>query len=284
MQRNAIRYNFPTRPVPERPILVHIPNEVEQPFRLEGETDIMYLPCFQDDGQYYIFLDDIMEVFPSVSSVMDGEQLVPFVRDSNLVRIEPLRILYHPGVVLDVIVASERQGLSGGQLDTVESRMLEIEEAIKWIHDIQWEYLRYLHICGKPRTYERAMEAIVDGAKEISGKVDLEWFVLESETDEPLPMPQEEHLQIFLASTSIQIVKLKVDMTLEQILSLLRSANFSRLKELILWCGDFDSLKVDAILDGLQHATELQLLTLEDANITDEQKEREKAKGVHLSR
>jgi hypothetical protein len=72
-------------------------------------------------------------------------------------------------------------------------------------------------------------------------------------------------------------------MTLEQLISLLKSMDFSRLWRLVVWAGGFDSVKVDTILDGLQHATELKDLDLIRANITDEQKRRMESKGVDLS-
>lgn len=89
-------------------------------------------------------------------------------------------------------------------------------------------------------------------------------------------------LQSFVASVSIEDLTLDADMTLEQILSLLSSIDVSRLKVLKLWTLSFDSAMADAILDGVRHATKLERLHLVKADITQDQKERMKAKGVYL--
>jgi len=90
-------------------------------------------------------------------------------------------------------------------------------------------------------------------------------------------------LQTFVASTSIKELLLQVDMTLEQILSLLKSTDFSRLERLKLYTEGFDSAKVDAILGGLLHATSLKKLILHGAIISNEQKSKMKVKGVALT-
>jgi endonuclease IV len=54
------------------------------------------------------------------------------------------------------------------------------------------------------------------------------------------------------------------------------------LQTLHLWAEGFDSVKVDAILNSLQHFTKLDYLRLWHANITKEQKKRMNAKGVNL--
>jgi len=98
-----------------------------------------------------------------------------------------------------------------------------------------------------------------------------------------LTLPQEDLLQTFVASASIKDLRLKLDVTLEQMLSLFVSADFSRLKTIQLWASRFDSVKVDAILDGLQHATKLEELYFYGATFTEEQRSRLEAKGSHLS-
>jgi hypothetical protein len=90
-------------------------------------------------------------------------------------------------------------------------------------------------------------------------------------------------MQAFVASTSIEILALKLDVTLEQMLSLFAAVDFSRLKHLRLWARGFDSVKVDAILDGLQHATKLNRLEIYGATITKGQKSRMKTKGVSIT-
>jgi hypothetical protein len=129
------------------------------------------------------------------------------------------------------------------------------------------------------------MRALVDGVKKMSEKIELLKFGFWSEWsggDYGLTLPQKNLLQTFVASTSIEDLGLKLDMTLKQMLSLFVSADFSRLKRLELWTNRFDSVKVDAILDGLQYASKLNELCLSEAIITEEQKSRMKAKGVSL--
>jgi hypothetical protein len=129
------------------------------------------------------------------------------------------------------------------------------------------------------------MRALVDGVKSMSGKVDLEdfWFLSESGNGAPLSIPQGDLLQTFVASTSLERLRLGVAMTLEQVLSLFRLADFTRLKILTLWTREFDSVQVDALLDGLQHAMKLETLRLLCTQVTDEQVDRMKAKGIHLT-
>lgn len=67
-------------------------------------------------------------------------------------------------------------------------------------------------------------------------------------------------------------------MTFKQTLSLFGPANFSQWQHLTLWCKGFNSTKVGAILDGLEHATELQTVVLDKASVMNEQIEWIKAR------
>jgi hypothetical protein len=171
------------------------------------------------------------------------------------------------------------------ELHEIEIQTKEDSGRVRILESIQWKHLRHLTIRLKPGTFEtRVMRILVDGVTKMSEKVELVGFTFDNETMTPLTLPEGDLLQTFVASTSIEWLFLNVDMTLEQILSLLRSADFSRLETLSLWASGFDSVKVDAILGGLQHATKLRSLNLWDADITDKQKSRMKAKGVTLLR
>ncbi|KAF9356467.1 hypothetical protein BGX34_009921 [Mortierella sp. NVP85] len=55
-------------------------------------------------GGHVVFFSDIELVFNGVKRIMRGGQLVPFLRDENFNRIEPLQIAYHPGVELDAVI------------------------------------------------------------------------------------------------------------------------------------------------------------------------------------
>ena len=157
---------------------------------------------------------------------------------------------------------------------------------VRILESIQWKYLRTLCIHMTPGTFETSvMRALVDGVMKMLEKVQLEGLVFwaEAGNDGPLTLPEGDLLQSFVASTSIERLELCVDMTLEQMLSFLKTADFSRMHHLELWAFGFSSVQVDAILDGLQHATKLEELFLLYANITDEQISRMEVKGVSLS-
>ena len=155
---------------------------------------------------------------------------------------------------------------------------------VRIFESIQWKHLRTLEIYVKAGTFETSvMRTLVDGVTKMSEKVELDvfefngdaWFTL-------LTLPEGDLLQTFVASISIKDLRLYVDMTLEQILSLCRSTDVSRLERLKLYTGRFDSVKVDAVIDGVGHATRLRELELEYAKITDEQKSRMKSRGITL--
>ncbi|KAF9347416.1 hypothetical protein BGX34_003163 [Mortierella sp. NVP85] len=162
------------------------------------------------------------------------------------------------------------------------------EGRVRILDSIQWKHLRTLWIYLESGTFETSiMRALVNGVKKMSERVEIEWFRFYTETDGLLIPPEGDLLQAFVASTSVEKLELKVDMTVEQILSLLRSADFSRLERLELRTEGFDPVKVDAILDGLNsflHVTKLKSLHLVQASITDEQKSRMEMKGILLSR
>jgi hypothetical protein len=170
------------------------------------------------------------------------------------------------------------------ELHTLAIYTRENEGRVRILESIQWTHLRTLWILLKPGTFETSvMRVLVDGVKRLSGKVELELFQLYSESNTPLNMPQEDLLLSFAALTSIEKLALEVVMTLEQMLSLFKSTDFSRLEILKMWTQGFNPDKVDAIIDGLQHATKLRNLVLVDANITIEQKRRMEANGINLS-
>ncbi|KAF9935789.1 hypothetical protein BGZ65_003007, partial [Modicella reniformis] len=60
-------------------------------------------------GKCIILWSDIQSGFKDVSSIRKGETLVPFMKDEEFKQILPLRIPYHPEVVLDVIVEGDDQ-------------------------------------------------------------------------------------------------------------------------------------------------------------------------------
>jgi hypothetical protein len=110
----------------------------------------------------------------------------------------------------------------------------------------------------------------------------LEDFLLVKNLGSPLLMTRGDPLPTFLATLSLKSLQLRAIMDPEQALSLLQVVDVSRLQLLALLLPDADSTRVERILNGLQHAKELQTLILWGATISEEQIERMNAKGVTL--
>ncbi|KAF9364114.1 hypothetical protein BGX34_002481 [Mortierella sp. NVP85] len=163
------------------------------------------------------------------------------------------------------------------------------DAAVRILESIQWEHLQRLMIYVR-RTHLLigVMKTLVDGVKNIPVRVGLETFELQSQSDstiyDPLPMPWNEYLPSLLSSIPLKKLQLGVTMTPEHLLSVLKSVDFSRMQDLCLYTKGYDSAKVDALLDSVQHATVLRFIGLWDTNITDEQTERMGKKRISLSR
>ncbi|KAI8359007.1 hypothetical protein B0O80DRAFT_259882 [Mortierella sp. GBAus27b] len=78
--------------------------EATQSFRLVGTTDILEIPCDQDDGHNVIYWRDILDAFPGAQYVKKGNVLIKRLRDTDTDRNKPERIKHYPGVILDVVV------------------------------------------------------------------------------------------------------------------------------------------------------------------------------------
>ncbi|KAF9347538.1 hypothetical protein BGX34_003074, partial [Mortierella sp. NVP85] len=170
------------------------------------------------------------------------------------------------------------------ELDILSIQMQKDERRVRMLESIQWKHLRSLWVVLTPGALEtRVMRVLVDGVTKMSGKVELEefWFVSETEGT-PLTLPDDDLLLAFVASMALEKLHLDAVIPFERILSLCLSMDVSRLEILKLWTDGIDSVKVDAILDGLRHATNLSDLYLVKANITKEQISRMSAKGITL--
>ncbi|KAI8358935.1 hypothetical protein B0O80DRAFT_258814 [Mortierella sp. GBAus27b] len=80
--------------------------EAIQSFRLAGTTDVLEIPCDQDDGHNVIYWHDILDAFPGVQYVKNGKTLIKKLRDTGPDGNKPQRIKHYPGVTLDVVVSS----------------------------------------------------------------------------------------------------------------------------------------------------------------------------------
>jgi hypothetical protein len=57
--------------------------EATQSFRLVGTTDILEIPCDQDDGHNVIYWHDILDAFPGAQYVKNGNALIKRLRDTD---------------------------------------------------------------------------------------------------------------------------------------------------------------------------------------------------------
>ncbi|KAF9946423.1 hypothetical protein BGZ65_009739, partial [Modicella reniformis] len=88
-----------------------------QAFRSPSTLKVTNIPTAIDPktGKPIILWRDIQSVFKNADSIRNGEFLVPFMIDENLEQVIPLRIVHHPGVVLDVVVDTIGQTISTGE-------------------------------------------------------------------------------------------------------------------------------------------------------------------------
>jgi len=172
------------------------------------------------------------------------------------------------------------------------------EDRVRILESIQWEHLRELSVDMDDFVKATKMRALADCVKKESGRVRLEAFRLMTRHEGRiwrivnaicLERFQErvsfvESLEAFIASTSLETNELRVNLAASRLVLLLSIADFSQLRHLSLsLCFGFNSAEVEAVLDSIQHATQLHTLRLFDAEITSEQVERMKAKGITLS-
>ncbi|KAF9955768.1 hypothetical protein BGZ65_003189, partial [Modicella reniformis] len=101
-----------------------------QAFRDPSILKVINIPAVTDPktGRPIILWRDIQAVFKNADSIRNGESLVSFMIDENLEQAIPLRIAYHPGVVLDVL------------METTTEQTISIGEAVR---------LSQIHSAGK---------------------------------------------------------------------------------------------------------------------------------------
>ncbi|KAK3821163.1 MAG: hypothetical protein J3Q66DRAFT_438074 [Benniella sp.] len=80
-------------------------DQLVQQFQCRSTTEPIYIPAIVDarTDQYFVLWSDIQDVVEDAKSVKNGKLTVPFMKDDGLKKIEPLRIAYHPGVVLEIV-------------------------------------------------------------------------------------------------------------------------------------------------------------------------------------
>jgi len=137
---------------------------------------------------------------------------------------------------------------------SVQAICVHILEAIPWMSICRLEIPAQsgIQLVG-------VVKVLVDGIKKLSGRVVLQEFKLQSATGCTVCMALQELLQSFVGLTQLEHLDLDMRMTNNQILSLLESMDFSRLRHLVLRA---DKSEVDTLMGGLQDAAELQTLRL----------------------
>ncbi|KAG0207206.1 hypothetical protein BGX31_002615, partial [Mortierella sp. GBA43] len=87
-----------------------------QAFRVRLSSEVITIPTRHDpkSGQRVVRWIDIQRYFKDAQGVLNGKDAVLFLTNDDLEDLVPFRIAYHPSVVLDVLVADNTGGFTGG--------------------------------------------------------------------------------------------------------------------------------------------------------------------------
>ncbi|KAG0218557.1 hypothetical protein B0O80DRAFT_258724 [Mortierella sp. GBAus27b] len=163
----------------------------------------------------------------------------------------------------------------------VHLRFKERRERI--LGSIPWKHMCHLHISmDDERVGTRALKVLVEGIHNMSGQLELEWFMFRSHSFETITDKQAELLRKFLASISVRTLTLSVDMFPATMVSVLKAADLSRVERLVLCSRGYSYGQLDSVLDCLGNAQRLQRVKFYPFLPNQEQKDRMKARGVTL--
>ncbi|KAF9988327.1 hypothetical protein BGZ65_007432 [Modicella reniformis] len=112
-----------------------------QPFRNRSTGRVANIPTVSDpktEGRSILW-SDIKTGFKNAESIWNGECLVPLLRDENLEQITPLRIAYHPEIVLEAVEAD-------AQVDS--TRAAASSTAISPVVALAAAYINTLVVCS----------------------------------------------------------------------------------------------------------------------------------------
>ncbi|KAI8595696.1 hypothetical protein EDD21DRAFT_448419, partial [Dissophora ornata] len=122
--------------------------EDTQSFCLVGTSVIEKIALHNMNGQNVVCWEDILQVFPAVKHIKNGELVVSMMRDSNRIRIQPHCIKHCPNVVLEVVlspISTPNPGFEGtvlhkldgihDQVDTTQRIAQEVWELAKKMND-----------------------------------------------------------------------------------------------------------------------------------------------------
>ncbi|KAK3807236.1 MAG: hypothetical protein J3Q66DRAFT_418262 [Benniella sp.] len=96
--------------------------------RLTGEEIDVPVQNDTATNEMFVFWSDIQDGFENAKSVRNGRALVPFVKDNDGNQIKPRRIGYYPGIVLEVVTASDAQSTSTCAVVDVAKATSEVVE------------------------------------------------------------------------------------------------------------------------------------------------------------
>ncbi|KAG0246137.1 hypothetical protein B0O80DRAFT_426407 [Mortierella sp. GBAus27b] len=84
---------------------------LSQAFRAQASSKVIAIPTRHDNksAQRVVRWKDVLQYFENAKGLMNGEDAVLFLTDDDLEDLVPLRIAYHPGVVLEVVTVSGDQ-------------------------------------------------------------------------------------------------------------------------------------------------------------------------------
>ncbi|KAF9980299.1 hypothetical protein BGZ65_005269 [Modicella reniformis] len=179
----------------------------------------------------------------------------------------------------DIYIKSLASIVARPQLHYLRVGLEEEKVHVRILRSIQWKHIRRLNVTLGQAEHQEVlvMKILVDGVNALE-RAGLEEFTLHF--NPTISAAGEKPLRSFVSSISLKQLFLYGLMTLGQALALIESIDVSRLQLLSLEVEGFNSAKVQAVLDALQHASELQTLYLPSAMPTTEQKEQMKARMI----
>ncbi|KAG0203350.1 hypothetical protein BGX31_003388 [Mortierella sp. GBA43] len=175
--------------------------------------------------------------------------------------------------------------VSRSDLDTLAVRFGGGEVGVQLLESIQWDHIQGLEIRmdNVARLGTRIMQVLLDGIKDGPGKQLLYNFALHSDCSEQVTDQTHGLLQSFLKSISLRKeLCLHVTLTVDQICTLLKSMDLSKVRCLSIRAKGFGMAQVEVILKALEHAAKLRKVTLLGAKHTAGQRKRMEAKGIQL--
>ncbi|KAG0345781.1 hypothetical protein BG005_001115 [Podila minutissima] len=134
---------------------------------------------------------------------------------------------------------------------------------------ILWQCIRELYIEERRASPGMEMEALVDSMEKMSESVKLADL---SYNARDIPEAQWKLLLRIVSLVSLKSLDLLVSLTCEQVHDLFELMDISDLQYFVFWNDEWDSDKVQTVLNALQHAPRLRTIYLPHADFTEQQK------------